>query len=333
MSSLLSHSFEVPFGDSRCTFQYNFEGTLSLYPEDGSLLLNTHVPNKFLGMQTRNQFLSGLVPLTDLRDGSDINCSICLELFTEPCRLPCGHIFCKSCVVQRLRRRGRSTCPTCRQQLIVLDEAERDPVGLERRQVVAQALTHSRLLTNGFDAFNDEIVYTASAVQRAAAAANLYLADEHHSPITGPVFIDTVYLGPHLIAIGNLLRGYATAVGRPYSQRQEREWKTIVARIYDMLEHQNGETGRGSRATTMAQQLRTEVSRILRGDGMDVASSQFFDQDALVESPSGDLDLLLAYVVFQCAKRYGESVRKQVAGTASSRGGGAECDDAYWWCD
>lgn len=44
-------------------------------------------------------------------------CSICLEPPSQPSRLPCGHIFCWTCV-QELRRKGVSmTCPLCRADL------------------------------------------------------------------------------------------------------------------------------------------------------------------------------------------------------------------------
>ncbi|KAJ7328991.1 hypothetical protein DFH08DRAFT_318283 [Mycena albidolilacea] len=53
------------------------------------------------------------------------NCSICLESFTSPVSLPCGHVFCRECI----RRTVDSTkswdtqhfCPTCRGPYSILN--------------------------------------------------------------------------------------------------------------------------------------------------------------------------------------------------------------------
>ena len=39
-------------------------------------------------------------------------CSICMFTFTEPSNLPCGHIFCKNCISNWLKR--NNTCPNCK---------------------------------------------------------------------------------------------------------------------------------------------------------------------------------------------------------------------------
>ncbi|XP_073492705.1 E3 ubiquitin/ISG15 ligase TRIM25-like [Aquarana catesbeiana] len=50
-----------------------------------------------------------------LRD--ELNCSICLSLYTDPVMLFCGHNFCRGCIVQVLDTHNPSTdytCPECR---------------------------------------------------------------------------------------------------------------------------------------------------------------------------------------------------------------------------
>eukprot|EP00079_Xenopus_tropicalis_P010756 XP_002935901.1 PREDICTED: E3 ubiquitin/ISG15 ligase TRIM25-like [Xenopus tropicalis] len=52
---------------------------------------------------------------TDLRD--ELNCSICLDIYTDPVMLPCGHNFCLSCIQSVLASQantGAYTCPECR---------------------------------------------------------------------------------------------------------------------------------------------------------------------------------------------------------------------------
>ncbi|XP_077130179.1 E3 ubiquitin/ISG15 ligase TRIM25-like [Ranitomeya variabilis] len=47
----------------------------------------------------------------------DLNCSICLSLYTDPVSLRCGHNFCRSCIVSVLDAQeaaGGYSCPDCR---------------------------------------------------------------------------------------------------------------------------------------------------------------------------------------------------------------------------
>ncbi|XP_075034251.1 E3 ubiquitin-protein ligase TRIM39-like [Mixophyes fleayi] len=52
----------------------------------------------------------------DLRD--ELNCSICLNIYTDPVTLRCGHNFCRVCidlVLNTQQRFGVYTCPDCRE--------------------------------------------------------------------------------------------------------------------------------------------------------------------------------------------------------------------------
>ncbi|XP_072094313.1 nuclear factor 7, ovary-like [Mobula birostris] len=42
-------------------------------------------------------------------------CSICLDVFTDPVSLECGHNFCRSCITQYWEREERNSCPECRE--------------------------------------------------------------------------------------------------------------------------------------------------------------------------------------------------------------------------
>ncbi|XP_072892270.1 zinc-binding protein A33-like [Hemitrygon akajei] len=44
-------------------------------------------------------------------------CPICLDFFTEPVILECGHNFCRSCITQCWEREERNSCPECREEI------------------------------------------------------------------------------------------------------------------------------------------------------------------------------------------------------------------------
>ncbi|XP_055487289.1 E3 ubiquitin-protein ligase TRIM39-like [Leucoraja erinacea] len=43
-------------------------------------------------------------------------CPICLDFFTDPVSLECGHNFCRSCITQSWDREGKNSCPECREE-------------------------------------------------------------------------------------------------------------------------------------------------------------------------------------------------------------------------
>ncbi|XP_072891148.1 zinc-binding protein A33-like [Hemitrygon akajei] len=44
----------------------------------------------------------------------DVICSICLDFFSNPVILECGHNFCRSCITLYLEGAAKGTCPDCR---------------------------------------------------------------------------------------------------------------------------------------------------------------------------------------------------------------------------
>nr|XP_021323929.1 E3 ubiquitin-protein ligase TRIM39-like [Danio rerio] len=50
------------------------------------------------------------VPLSE-----DLQCSICLEVFTDPVSTPCGHNFCKSCLNTCWNKTQTCSCPNCKE--------------------------------------------------------------------------------------------------------------------------------------------------------------------------------------------------------------------------
>ncbi|XP_053170183.1 E3 ubiquitin-protein ligase TRIM21-like [Scomber japonicus] len=42
-------------------------------------------------------------------------CSICLDVFTHPVTIPCGHNFCKNCITEHWNINSQSQCPMCKE--------------------------------------------------------------------------------------------------------------------------------------------------------------------------------------------------------------------------
>ncbi|XP_078287924.1 zinc-binding protein A33-like [Rhinoraja longicauda] len=72
----------------------------------------------------------------------ELVCPICLEFFTDPVTLECGHNFCRSCITQSWDREGRNSCPECREEFT--DRALRVNRALVRLAEKARTLSLNR---------------------------------------------------------------------------------------------------------------------------------------------------------------------------------------------
>ncbi|XP_078073597.1 nuclear factor 7, brain-like isoform X3 [Mustelus asterias] len=46
----------------------------------------------------------------------EVNCPVCLDIFTDPVSLECGHNFCRSCITGCWEQEQKNSCPECRQE-------------------------------------------------------------------------------------------------------------------------------------------------------------------------------------------------------------------------
>ncbi|KAM4697681.1 LOW QUALITY PROTEIN: uncharacterized protein WCC33_013274 [Rhinophrynus dorsalis] len=85
-------------------------GTLQIGPGDSAF--QTELP----GLWGQRLILQGM-EFADLRE--ELNCSICLNIYTDPVMLRCGHNFCRVCIGSLLDTQegsGVYSCPECRAQ-------------------------------------------------------------------------------------------------------------------------------------------------------------------------------------------------------------------------
>ncbi|XP_032903255.1 zinc-binding protein A33-like isoform X2 [Amblyraja radiata] len=69
----------------------------------------------------------------------EVVCPICLDFFTDPVILECGHNFCRSCITQSWDREAKNTCPECRDEFV--DRTLRVNRALARLTEKARALS------------------------------------------------------------------------------------------------------------------------------------------------------------------------------------------------
>ncbi|XP_078272294.1 zinc-binding protein A33-like [Rhinoraja longicauda] len=69
-------------------------------------------------------------------------CPICLDFFTDPVILDCGHNFCRSCITQSWDKEGRNSCPECRE--VFTDRTLRVNRALARLAEKARAVSLNR---------------------------------------------------------------------------------------------------------------------------------------------------------------------------------------------
>ncbi|KAK3546724.1 hypothetical protein QTP70_033378 [Hemibagrus guttatus] len=53
---------------------------------------------------------------SSLLSEEQLQCSICLDVFTDPVTTPCGHNFCKSCITQCWENSQHCHCPLCKEK-------------------------------------------------------------------------------------------------------------------------------------------------------------------------------------------------------------------------
>lgn len=72
-------------------------------------------------------------------------CSICLDIFTEPVSIPCGHNFCKACLTRHWSVKEQHQCPLCNEKH---DKGLKLRVNTGFRELVESYKKHNEITVN-----------------------------------------------------------------------------------------------------------------------------------------------------------------------------------------
>ncbi|KAL0236384.1 hypothetical protein GEMRC1_002966 [Eukaryota sp. GEM-RC1] len=61
-------------------------------------------------------------------------CEVCTEMMKDPCTLPCGHSFCRSCILTWLKK--TPSCPNCRREIETPIDIEQFSVNIKLREAI-----------------------------------------------------------------------------------------------------------------------------------------------------------------------------------------------------
>ncbi|XP_029361083.1 E3 ubiquitin-protein ligase TRIM39-like [Echeneis naucrates] len=81
-------------------------------------------------------------------------CSICLDVFTEPVTIPCGHNFCKPCITKHWGDKNHCYCPLCNEKF---NKGLKLCVNVSFREVVENFKKHRVISENGIEVKPGEV--------------------------------------------------------------------------------------------------------------------------------------------------------------------------------
>ncbi|KAM6961546.1 uncharacterized protein LKV04_020561 [Tautogolabrus adspersus] len=70
--------------------------------------------NSFTCLTSRSRIRTEMSAASCTLSEEQFLCSICLDVFTDPVSIPCGHNFCKSCITHHWDVSNQCECPTCK---------------------------------------------------------------------------------------------------------------------------------------------------------------------------------------------------------------------------
>ncbi|GAB6030923.1 hypothetical protein CHUAL_007751 [Chamberlinius hualienensis] len=140
-------------------------------------------------------------------DVESLSCPICLEVYSKPKRIPCGHVFCKECL-NNYDDVLEPACPICRQLFTVSSSKKASDIekcisisstlcrGCSNKIPLAK-YRHHNFSCAGLDAINKETVRKTSQKVNEAEASKTVNRQTFRCPYCGLQNLDTHGLVKH----------------------------------------------------------------------------------------------------------------------------------------
>ncbi|KAK0263460.1 hypothetical protein B0A54_00819 [Friedmanniomyces endolithicus] len=256
-------------------------------------------------LPTRADFFStSLVPTTV---PADFECPISLDHPTDPVKLPCGHVFDRSQITTHLTQPHSNRCPLDRSILFSLPTSEVPLLPDRFRQaVVTRAIRAAGLAfdqPSHYDSF--DFALTPAGMARAVPSAQQYLlglTDAPNEVPSGPALLSAEFLGPRVVAMGNIIPALAAVNGRPYTVAQWRTWRSMISRLPRAL-------ARRDKQVMDAMVLLTILCGYLNPLGSSAEADEFFCDE---QTPlTIDMDCLLLFIGWSSLGCWGERARRR----------------------
>ncbi|KAI7202342.1 hypothetical protein KC343_g10224 [Hortaea werneckii] len=220
------------------------------------------------------------------------SCPICYQVFTDPAKTPCGHIYCRECLEAWLE--GTNNCPTCRSLLIAQALIEPQPnVIAEIEALDLDFEVDQQAVMRELHAFDDLVGSTLDAIYEQ------FPVDEQTK-----IYIDYASLLPKAVAAGLLMKPERQSPDDHPDNFCRREWVWALTELRNTLQQRNGmvyragEFGRNLEmwvASYVDWQVQRETTFARAEYGMGFTNGKTFAKDVkLVES----------YVIWCAAKEH-----------------------------
>ncbi|XP_053488770.1 E3 ubiquitin-protein ligase TRIM39-like [Ictalurus furcatus] len=147
--------------------------------------------NSELNLPCRNSELS---ESSSLLTEEQLQCSICLDVFTDPVTTPCGHSFCNSCLTQSWDMRKHYYCPYCTEKFTKRPELKKKV--LDKSQVLCDFCTGVKqkalkscldcgvaLCSSHLDLHNNVQKYKKHKLINAVENLEKYICQKHERPL------------------------------------------------------------------------------------------------------------------------------------------------------
>ncbi|XP_045563618.1 E3 ubiquitin-protein ligase TRIM11 [Salmo salar] len=155
-------------------------------------------------------------------------CSVCLDVFSNPVTIPCGHNFCQGCV-QAYWNKGECSCPLCMRQFVQRPELAMNHVLDTLSNTLRLEEPHPEPAKISIPPMNMAGKFTAIAEDLAQPRDVNILCDKHGQPLSLFCLDDKALVCAQCVSLGHKTHK-TTPAEEQISQIKQRLLKELLAR-------------------------------------------------------------------------------------------------------